>query len=407
MKQIITSYRAKIRRVLKQGLWIVFLRKLNLAVQNFSEALSRYWFQQVCNRKIDQLYSYHQLNINDFDDNLLKDHIAIWSKLSSRVNTKWMQVYSHISGIKSPEYVPEDIFYRTIVPSLYNISMANAYADKNMYEKFHGDLFPKTILRNIEGVFYDSDYIPIAINDDILKGTLSGFSQVIIKPSIDSWGGGGIELFNKINHEFLNKKGDVLCFSFLSQYYKKNYIIQEKICQHNWLGQFNESSTNTIRIITYRSVLDEKIVPLSVRLRVGEPGSIVDHMNKGGSTVSIHNNGMLGHYAIQKLGKKIFRIGQVDLTTDHQIPKYNEIVKLVVDVACHHLYARILAFDLTIDINGCVRIIEINYGDVGINQHQMLEGPLFKQYLNEIIEYCSASQNLHHKTFWLPAIPTR
>lgn len=48
----------------------------------------------------------------------------------------WHIAYSSVNGQTDPSYVPEDIFYREIIPRLNRQELIPAYKDKNSYRFF-------------------------------------------------------------------------------------------------------------------------------------------------------------------------------------------------------------------------------------------------------------------------------
>ncbi|MBN1123653.1 MAG: hypothetical protein JXA82_01500 [Sedimentisphaerales bacterium] len=266
--------------------------------------------------------------------------------------------------------------------------MEKAFSDKNLYDKGqYRDLFPKTLLRNINGILYDSTYAPIVVKDPLMQ-LLNGCDEVIVKPSIDSGGGRSVELFVRNDDIYINHKGHVLSLAHLNQIFEKNYILQEKLTQHESLSRFNQSSVNTIRVFTYRSVVTEKVVALHAVLRIGREGSVVDNQASGGISVGIDNEGVLNKYAIDKMGNKYYRIGTIDLQHTYKLIKFAEMIELARKIATDYLYTRMLGFDITLDSDQAIRIIEINNGSIEINFHQMNSGPLFGCYTEEVIDYC-------------------
>ena len=51
---------------------------------------------------------------------------------------------------------------------------------------------------------------------------------------------------------------------------------------------------------------------------------------------------------------------------------------------------RLLGFDVTIDAEGAVRVVEINTRNLEINFLQTFGGPLFGDYSREIVEWCAS-----------------
>ena len=72
--------------------------------------------------------------------------------------------------------------------------------------------------------------------------------------------------------------------------------------------------------------------------------------------------------------------------------KFDEIVSHGLEIAKKFHYHRLLGFDFCVDEMGEVKLIEINNRNNEINFFQMNNGPLFREYTNEIIEFCSKNK---------------
>jgi hypothetical protein len=144
----------------------------------------------------------------ELDLNLYKNR---WKSLHEHIDPLWYKVHSRISGVDNENYVPEDLHYGIIEPILNDYSFATAYADKNFYNKYYSDtsIFPETLLRNIHGLFYSSDYEHIQDIENINK-IMDFEPKIIIKPSIDAWGGKMVQVFNLINGDYYNNKAEKL-----------------------------------------------------------------------------------------------------------------------------------------------------------------------------------------------------
>lgn len=345
--------------------------------------------------KISNIYKEHHEYLVNLHHSA-KSYKKKWTVLSRFVFAKYYKVYTSISGKDDINYVPENIFYCIIEPTLNDTSLSIAYSDKNYYDRLpsFSTLFPKTCIRNIDGVFYDDKYCYI---DDKKTGDfltrLKRFTapQVILKPSVDSWGGRNVLLFIKEHGVYRDTDGNTLDLKFLQSYQNKNYIVQEAIEQYQFYKQFNPSSLNTIRVFTYRSTTTEKVAVLHCVLRMGRDGSITDNQSAGGISCGIDENGKLNDFAVNKKGDIFHYAGEgkeLSFTSIGSVYKLGEIKKLAKECAIHFYYHRILSFDFCVDKRENVRLIEINNKSMEINFLQMNNGPLFGEYTDEVIEYC-------------------
>lgn len=344
-------------------------------------------------KKIRKIYKSADFQYAQFDKTEIKAHQNLWKSLQSHINPVWYKVYAVTTGRRDPNFVPEDVYYNIIEPRLNNKQLSKGFSDKNLYDTIYdARLLPKSILRNIDGVFYNEKFESVTIsNDDDLHRNIIGNDEIIIKPSIDSGGGRDVKLFSSNNGRYVNSENLILTLEYLDFAFKRNFIIQEKIQQHPFFMKFNKTSVNTIRVFTYRSVINNSIEVLHVLLRIGKANSITDNQASGGFSCGI-TYGIINSYAIDKYGMKYKNVNSINLYTKLEIPFYNEIIKYAKNIASHNYYARLLGLDFCIDAKGNVRLIEINNINNEINFYQMNNGPLFGQFTDEIIDYCTKNQ---------------
>lgn len=315
-----------------------------------------------------------------------------WSAFG-KPSAKWLKIYAGINNIISPDYVPENYYYVIIEPRLNNLIYSLAYADKNLYTILipeNVDVLPKTFLRKINGVFYENGYKPVSINEakEILKNI--SHKEIIIKPSSDSAGGRNVSILRNYSNIWYNKE-QKFDLQTINQKYPTNLILQEKINQHSFYKSLNESSVNTVRIFTYRSVKDNKIHILHSIIRVGKPGQEVDNQASGGYSIGVDNKGYLNSFAVNKYGNKTSLINNLDLKTIKKAPGIENMHQVAKKIAPAFFYNRLLAFDFCLDEQGNVKLLEVNLKNIEINFLQMNNGPLFGNKTAEIIDYCKTA----------------
>lgn len=320
-------------------------------------------------------------------------HRNIWGRLNSKPNLKWYKTYASINQIDDPRYITEIDYYNKVEPVLNNRTFSEAYCDKNFYHKYlDKNLLPDVYLRNIHGVYYTVEYKIINNLSDVDYYIPKEANKIIVKKAVDSGGGHGVDLFTKHENAWINKDGNVLTRKYLEQIFIKNFLIQEYIDQHPFYIRFNASSVNTVRLLTYRSVKDNEIYLLQAVLRIGSPGSFVDNQASGGIACGIESGGKPNYFAVNKKGEKFENYNDIVFKDLEPLFKYKEIVNIALTIAKAYHYHRLLGFDFCIDITGSIKLIEINNKNNEINFYQMNNGPLFKDYTNEIIEYCTRTK---------------
>lgn len=85
--------------------------------------------------------------------------------------------------------------------------------------------------------------------------------KAVIKPAVDSSSGHDVIIVDMKNGRDI-RSGKVTQDIF--EYYKNNFIVQEKIEQSSELSTFCPSSINTVRVISWDFALDENAEPVLV-----------------------------------------------------------------------------------------------------------------------------------------------
>lgn len=372
-----------------------------------------YLIKVLVNQRINRISKKYDKSVGHIDleespgvnHEIVKMHQQKWGVLFKRkINLKWLHWYSSFSGIKSPDFVPESIYYSMIEPILNDQEFSKSYADKNFYDMIYPDgLFPATILRNIDDSFYDNNYVLKNINDDKnLFKILHVADQLVVKPSLESGGSTDVQIFFLKERYFVNKDNEILTLKYLDTYYRNNYIIQEVICQHPFLSQFNKTSLNTIKAFTYRSSKTDRAQVLHLTLRVGAKGQYVDSPSNGGHSIGINSDGRLNNFAISKNGKKFEVINGIDLKENTlKIPFIDSVKQTAVLIAKRNIHHRLLGLDFAIDNLNNVRCIEVNILGNGINSFQLNNGTLFGEFTDEVIEFCLSHKDRLFKDYHL------
>lgn len=216
-----------------------------------------------------------------------------WKSLDSHIKIDSYRIFSRYIG-EDVNILPLEYCATVIEPFLDPKQFWAYYNDKNMFDKMFGtDILPKTIIRNIDGAYYTDDYK--TYKEKMLSLSIAS-KYIIIKPSIDGESGRGVVKLQIGN-------GNIHLESLKLQF-GENFIVQECLSQHPYMAQFNNTSVNTIRVMTYRSLATNEVVIPNAILRVGAEGKDVDNAHAGGMFCGISANGVLGKYMCDYLGNK-------------------------------------------------------------------------------------------------------
>ena len=318
-----------------------------------------------------------------------------WKQLSKNVNPKYYRIFSNY--IKTdPNIVPEDICHNIIEHILNPAKHRVFYADKNMYDKlFPAGTLPKTILRCIQGDIYDANYKIITKTEIEQVINNIPYNSVILKPSTDSDSGHGVFLFKKDTDNILYncKDNSQLTYDLLNSH-GSNWILQECLEQDSFMAKFNDTSVNTLRVLVYRSPIDNKSRVLNHIMRIGKKGSYIDNVHAGGLFTGISEHGHLNSYLCDQFGNKYEKLNELNFNKNsYQIPEFHNITNFAKKIADNIVHLRLLALDIMIDKNGQPRLIEFNVYALGTWLFQFTNKSVFGKYTDEIIQYCKNNKN--------------
>ncbi len=322
-------------------------------------------------------------------------HKKLWGTLYPCVNNSWLRFYSNVSGISDPQYVPEDIYYSIIERRLNDTNFSRSVEDKGEYEcKYGNNLFPVNFLKNVSGSYVDFTNKIVSFKEASKTFAFLG-EDVVIKPSLDSGGGKNVLYLSFSKPFFVDKTGRKYDLNKVERIYASNFVVQKVIRQNVFFSQFNETSLNTLRVFTYRSILNEEIKILNVVLRMGRKGMHVDNQMAGGISVGVDiKTGRLNKFAVSKYGEKIEMHPDSKVVFDGlKIQNFEKILRVPKEIAVQIPSCRTLSFDVCLDNKGRVRLVEINTVGVEINFLQLQGKSLFGEYTKEIIDYCSSKDS--------------
>lgn len=336
-----------------------------------------------------------------------EEYVAYWRRLSRHVERYSYRFFSHYCG-PSKYIVPEDIGH-SYIEALFNPRGKTGYwEDKNLFPTYiPTGSAPQTILcRQDGGEIFDSKFarvedIDLSSNATKIACYIARIVQggVILKPSKGSSSGRGIMLFryDESRKEYVSTTNQVLDGPFLETY-RDDWVLQEVIEQHPYIAQFCHSSLNTMRIFTYRSVVDEQICITAAALRIGHEGSIVDNLHAGGGMVGIDvKTGELGKYVFDQYGNKTTSLNTINFAeSNYQIPEWEKITDFCKQVAKINTDCRLIALDIALDKDNNPRFIEWNVGGMGYAFWvSMMTGITpFGDKTDEIVDYCIKNKKI-------------
>lgn len=247
---------------------------------------------------------------------------------------------------------------------------------------------PKIYFHNLKNEFtYKSDVFKIETKNEFTAFIEKVFYEektehLFCKP-ID--GGLGVNIFviDKKNHREMADNLINLVFS-------KSFIFQELILQHDVLKKVNQSSINSLRVVSYKNEKNEVEI-LSGFIRMGRKGAIVDNAHAGGIVVPFNKEtGKLcaeGLQLIDNGGGVFYKHPDTGIIFDNfQIPHYGQVKELVKEASSLFKFP-FLGWDVAITPNGPV-IVEVNHDFHLLLSDRMENGlkriPAFKKLVEVI-----------------------
>ena len=361
-------------------------KRIRLAYKKIDRFLRRWNTTLNCNKQVNLIYK-NTSTILKLNQPWIDEARKYWQKYNIRLNPKWHAFCASLNNIRSSRYIPHDIFYNHIMPSLNNNNLTGAYNDKNMYDVFmQGIKMPKTVLRCMHGKLHDADYHLLDI-ENYTKSFLNKEVDCFIKPTIDSGSGKNIKK-GKIRDGKIFADEVLQDINKLRSLYNGDFIIQEGIEQPLILSDIYPYSVNGIRSLSLR--YESNIIILSSLLKFGNNKNYVDNAGVGGVVCGIDGNGNVGEFAYNIKFNKMFEHPFTHKPFKNIVlPNICELEKIIIQ--CHKRLPHfdLVAWDFGVDKFNKYILIEYNLLFPGLNCHQVINGPIFEKYLDEILD------NLH------------
>ena len=303
-------------------------------------------------------------SIKPLNSSQKKNLKKVWGKYASSKSFLVLNQY-----IKEDEnlsdYVPLEYFMFKLEPYL-NKYEAKYIDDKNFYDLLFPDIKqPKTVLRQVDGVFLDEHYN--VISKEKAFNIAKQFDKIIIKEATSSVGGHGISFWKpEDGTEALFKKMAI----------SDNMIAQEVVKQHEIMSRLNKSSINTLRIASL--FIDGEVHIITQFVRMGCEGSLVDNVSSGGMYCGIDDSGRLKEYGYDHVGRPCKTHGSGTVFNDIVIPNYEECIETVKRLTPRMSnISKLQSWDIAISEDGKPLLIEPNLGYPDILVNQIACGPLF------------------------------
>ncbi len=300
--------------------------------------------------------------------------LSYWSKYGIKPDRMWYALYCNGKDHFDPRFVPESIWVSTIRPYFNDMSMRRAYVDKGMLNRLLTDVKkPETVAKNIAGYYYDGDGERLISREEAEMICLRE-DQLIFKPSLDSYGGSGIVFYDRARasqdiHALFDRFGT-------------NFVVQRIVHQHPDLSKLNDSSLNTVRVLSFH--FHDQIHILSAQLRIGGKGAHVDNIGSGGCACPVNPDGSLTGRGVTRQSAWMDESPSGVKLSTVTVPHYQNLIQTIKRLHPNLPYFDLIGWDFAIDKQGDPVLIEFN---VKPGQNQIGSGePTFGDLSDEVFD---------------------
>lgn len=328
-----------------------------------------------------------RLSLPDLSIEEKKQIFQYWAQYGIRIHDfNWHRMYYHITNNHDPRFIP-DLVAGLVVYEYYNNSAhLDTWRDKNMLHRLLPGLpLPKTLGRKIRGRYYH-DELGAFTEEDIIKfaqaiwDTLGQEDDIIIKNALHS----DFAMYHIKNAE------DIL--NLLAQYRSfSDFIIQLSVRPHEVIASLKASSSNIIRICSWRHGNQVDIVYSAARVTAANSFAD-DNLSKGDkhiNFVGISEDGALASKMLDPYGRTTrFFLEKVE------IPSWEKIIETIKK---NHLLVDnfdMIGWDFTVDENGNPVCLDWNIEWPGTVLYQIANSrPLFGNKTDEVLSFLKDEKN--------------
>lgn len=355
--------------------------------------------------RINALYCKRLDNIRSLSDmsydlNLVHPYLDKSANLSydekKEIENKWGVIipylkrgYAFYKALKvidkfDSNYLPASYYSPIVEDTLNPIRFKYNLSHKGLSELFYREIvkFPYSVLRSFNGIYFDRLYRPLTPNE-ASKILLSHLGEPLLyKPALGTCQGKGIIILNDNN---ITDLADDIKLEKTNKLFD-DFIIQEFVPQSPATKEFNPTSLNCMRITTLN--LNGEISICSRAIKFGPKDSLVDNIGTGkrGVAVGLTPNGTLMDFGFYGNGEKTSSHNGI-VFGGMKIPNFEGVINKAKELHSVNTGCKLIGWDLAVDSNGDVVLIEGNTVCPSISFEQMATGPIFGNRTEEVIDY--------------------
>lgn len=281
------------------------------------------------------------------------------------------RVYKKIHGF-SPYYLAPT-WYNEMRKKINPKNQLYALENKAMCDIYFPDItFPKVYVRGLNGSYFDADMN--YISRDRALAILKSKDHFVIKPAIGTLKGDGVR---KIDADLddvdkvLKDAGD-------------NFIAQEVLIQADIIHQLNPTSLNCFRVTT---MYMNGRFDYATSLKVGKKGAVRDNWNCA-YWINVNKDGVLSEFGYDYNVDAVDRSDSGIVFKGIVIPHFKDMI-FRLESLHKKLFANcgIIGWDVTLDKDYRVVVIETNLYNPGTNIEQYVSGAFFEPFRNDMLNY--------------------
>lgn len=326
----------------------------------------------------------------EFDYKVHKKELSpYYEERGFKVSMMFADYFSRLNGIHSDRYLSMDLYYFYVIPALNRHDFKDAYLDKNIYSLLFPDVKqPVTVVKNMHGHFYrNGNELTL---EQAVAAVCQSTTELIIKPTVETCNGEGVEQISDLSPDSVKA---------LLKQYDFNFIVQEKVKQHPDLQRVNPTSMNSMRLYTYRrSDGTYAFLYPFAHLRFGGKGAIKDNVSQGGGTCLINEDGTVDDRVYRFKSMDVSSLKRETGVENLVIPNYQGVIDALLNMHRRLPYFDFVGWDVTVMPDGEPLLIEFNLVP-SVEGPQMMAGPMFGDYLDEIIDRARLVQSSRLQTY--------
>ena len=301
------------------------------------------------------------------------------------ISHNWHRLYQSYTGNFDEKYFPEFLYIPYFEMIMNPKGFSEVFEDKSITGllTLNTDIkYPKIYISAVNGIIRDENYNIISLKKAIENIISLGEKKLFIKPCVDSYGGKGCSILNL-------KKETKTSLENKLQEYNKNFLVQECVESHESLKKLHPESINTFRVITY--ILNDKVYYCPIVLRMGIGKSNLDNVSSGGIFIGVKDDGKLCNTAFTEFQTRYTKHPDSGIVfSEYKIPYMQKIIDGAIKLHSKVPQLGIISWDLTLEKNGEVILIESNLREGSIDMAQMAHGcGIFGENTASILQYLS------------------